>query len=373
MKKMLFELKFTKFLTCLCILLMAIFVLFTKYDAFLYHNQTIGIVLSQKQQNKIKLNDEFNNEDYMITQQLELKILNGNQKNKKIKVINTYYKSGALTQRYKIGQQLFLNKGSSNKISIVGQKRDTLVAFLAWITISLLLILMKIPGVLTLISLSINILLLFIYIKLDLKFVNIDILMLFGSAGILMTFVTLMLALGFNKKMIITFFATLISTFSAIIIAIVVMILTNERGLEFQLMDYVTQLPKPIFLAQSFLAALGAIMDATTDIVATQFEVRKSRPTISKMELFRVGNNIGKSIMGALISVLFLIFMVQTFAISILYLKNGNTWAYTIRFNMILGLTQTVIAGIGIVLSVPIASGLTAYFSEKKEDKRCQH
>ena len=47
--------------------------------------------------------------------------------------------------------------------------------------------------------------------------------------------------------------------------------------------------------------------------------------------------------------------------------RSGNTWGYTIEINMVLGMVQTIIAGIGIVLAVPIASGLAAWFAHNKE------
>lgn len=347
------------------ILLMGIGVFLSRYDAPLYQQKNIAYVEETKQIHKQKITDQFNNVDYAIDQKLRLKILNGNQKGRGIVVINSYYQSGALNQGYHVGQQVFLNHATGKNISIIGQKRDTLVFFMAWITISLLLMLMKLPGLLTLISVIINISLLIIAIKFDLNFTNINVVILFSGVGILMALVTLVLALGWNLKMGITFLATLISSLCAILIANVVMQLTHQKGLEFELMDYITQLPQPIFLAEAFLAALGAIMDAATDIIATQFEIQNVHPEVTKLELFKAGNGVGRSIMGALISVLFLIFISETFAMSLLYLRNGNSWGYTIEINMILGMVQTIIAGIGIVITIPIASGLAAWFAKR--------
>ncbi|CAH0417259.1 YibE/F family protein [Periweissella fabaria] len=347
--------------------IMGLGVFLTRYDAPLYQQHIVGVVESAKQQRQQKTTDQFNNVDYSINQILEIKILNGSRRGEEVKVQNNYFKSGALNQAYRPGQQLFLNHEAGNDISIIGQKRDTLVALMAWITVTLLLVLMQLPGLLTLVSVLINIGLLYIAIKLNLNVTNINVVLLFSGVGVLMAFVTLSLALGWNKKMAITLSATLLSSIIALIIANVVMTLTHQRGLEFELMDYITQLPQPIFLAEAFLAALGAIMDASTDIVATQFEVQEAHPEISRRKLFAAGLGVGRSIMGALTSVLFLIFISETFAMSLLYLRNGNTWGYTIEINMVLGMVQTIIAGIGIVLAVPIASGLAAWFAHNKE------
>lgn len=347
------------------IILMGLGVFLSRYDAPMYHEKNIAVIESTTQIHKQKTTDQFNNIDYAIDQKINLKILNGNQKDKQVTVINSYYQSGALNQKYRVGQQVFLNHASGKNINIFGQKRDTLVFFMAWVTISLLLILMKLPGLLTMISVLINIGLLFMAVKLDLNFANINVIVLFSGVGVLMALVTLTLALGWNKKMLITFLATLISSLGAILIANVVMEVTHQKGLEFELMDYITQLPQPIFLAEAFLAALGAIMDASTDIIATQFEIQAAHPEVTRLALFKAGTGVGKSIMGALTSVLFLIFISETFAMSLLYLRNGNSWGYTIEINMVLGMAQTIIAGIGIVLAVPVASGLAAWLATR--------
>ena len=121
-----------------------------------------------------------------------------------------------------------------------------------------------------------------------------------------------------------------------------------------------TQVPRPLFVAEILLGSLGAVMDESSDIVATLFELKRIDPTVTRLQLFMSGRSIGKSIMGPLVNVLFLIFMADTFTNSLLYLKNGNSWGYTFSMNMSLGMVQSLISGIGIVLAVPVVSFLGA-------------
>lgn len=79
-------------------------------------------------------------------------------------------------------------------------------------------------------------------------------------------------------------------------------------------------------------------MDESSDIVATLFELKRIDPTVTRLQLFMSGRSVGKSIMGPLVNVLFLIFMADTFTNSLLYLKNGNSWGYTFSMNMSLGM-----------------------------------
>ena len=104
----------------------------------------------------------------------------------------------------------------------------------------------------------------------------------------------------------------------------------------------------------------GAVMDESSDIIATLFELKQLEPTVSPRQLFMSGRNVGKSIMGPLINVLFLIFMADTFTSSLLYIKNGNSWGYTFAMNMSLGTVQSLVSGIGIVLAVPLVSAFGA-------------
>ena len=80
----------------------------------------------------------------------------------------------------------------------------------------------------------------------------------------------------------------------------------------------------PLFIAEILLGSLGAVMDESSDIVATLFELKRIDPTVTRLQLFMSGRSVGKSIMGPLVNVLFLIFMADTFTNSLLYLKNGR-------------------------------------------------
>lgn len=358
-------LQWRKRIIWLLVILGGIGVVLTHFDAPLY-SQSVGQVVTVKNNQPVKETDQFNNVDSSTKQTLKIKLLNGAKKDEIVQATNTFTKSGALDQPYKKGQQVFLQHVNTQHATVTGQKRDTVVAFVAWIAMSLLIVLMQLPGLLTLLSVMINTGLLIIAIMLDLDIKNINVVILFSVLGITMATVTLMLALGRNRQMLVTLAASLASVGLALLIALGVLALTHERGMHYELMEYITQLPQPLFLAEALLAALGAVMDEATDIVATQFEVKAANPKITRWQLFVVGRNVGKTIMGALTSVLFLIFISSTLTMSLLYLRNGNSWAYTFQMNMALGLVQTIIAGIGIVLTVPVASWLAAYFGTRK-------
>ncbi|MEY8442300.1 YibE/F family protein [Lactobacillaceae bacterium 24-114] len=334
-------------------------VVFTTNDQRFYH-EPIAKINTVKKVSSTKVEDEFNNVDYQTVQQLTATILNGEHKGEKVSIQNTYSKSQAMDQKYRQGDQVFLTqmKKHDGKLtaSIKGYKRDTVVAFLGWLVVFVLIMSMGRAGFFALISVIINTILFVVAIFLDLRMQGNNIILLFSCLAVIFVFISLMLILGISKKMLATFAATVIGTLLATLIGILVLNMTHNKDVYYESMEYVTQVPRSLFIIEIILGALGAIMDEATDIVATLFELKELDPNVSRGQLFMAGRNIGRSIMGPLVNVLFLIFIADTFTSTLLYLKNGNSWGYTFNMNMSLGMVQSLISGIGIVLTVPVVS-----------------
>ena len=230
----------------------------------------------------------------------------------------------------------------------------------------MLLLMMRRQGSLALLSVIVNTILFMLAIELDLKMQAAHVLLIFGVLALIFTVISLVMILGFTRRMLATLGATVFGTLAAVLISLLVFNLTQERGIYYESMQYVTQVPRPLFLAETLLGSLGAVMDESSDIVATIFELKQLDPAATKRQLFLAGRSVGQSIMGPLVNVLFLIFMADTFTSSLLYLKNGNSWGYTFSMNMCLGTVQSLISGIGIVLAIPIASALAALLLGRK-------
>ncbi len=185
---------------------------------------------------------------------------------------------------------------------------------------------------------------------------------LFAIAALLFTALSLALVIGLNKHFSVTFLAIFLGTTSALIFGCLVMYFTKSKGVHYEALDFANQSPKQLFLSATVIGLFGAVLDAATDIVSTLFEMKRSQPELTKQQLFKSGQVIGRSVMGPLVNVLLLIFCAETFAMSVLYFKTGNSIAYTFEWTMALVIVQALISGIGIVLTVPLASFLSAQF-----------
>ncbi|PIO82296.1 hypothetical protein BSQ39_01320 [Loigolactobacillus backii] len=352
------------------ILIGFLLVIGTHFDQALY--QTPIVQITKVANGKpIKQVDQFKNVDHQTNQILEGKLLNGHYQGKHVKLYNTYTTSGAYDQQYKVGQEVFVTLRKDGTVSLIqGLKRDVTLAFLVWLAVSLLFVIMRTSGMLALLSVCLNMVLFFLAITLNLMLHSSYFLLIFASLAVIFAALTLWLVLGPTRQMLVTFGATLVGTSVALLLSLIVMQLTGEKGIYYESMQYVTQVaPRPLFFAETLLGSLGAVMDESTDIVATLFQLREEQPDISAKTLFNSGRQIGRSIMGPLVNVLFLIFVAETFPMAILFLKNGNTWGYTFSMNMSLGVTQSLISGVGIVLAVPMASFLASLLMTRGKAK----
>ncbi len=318
---------------------------------------------------KVPQTDNFNNHDYRAKQRLQIKILNGKHRGQTVTVKNEYSGSQATDLKYRPGQTVLLHfNGTGQRVkgaTILDLKRDVAITILVVIAVGLL-ILMRRTGIHAIVSVLLNMVLFFIAVEIDVQESGYAVLEIFSVVAVLFSAITLTLVLGWNKKMMVSLLTTLAGTFSAMLIGGLVFSLTGNGELHFETMEYVTQNPEPLFLAETVLGSLGAVMDESTDIIVSLAKLRKENPQISMKQLWISGRNIGKTIMGPLLNVLFMIFMADTFSMMVLYLRNGNSWQYAFEMNMQLGFVQSLISGIGIVLTVPIASWLTGVFFKNK-------
>ncbi|KRN89418.1 YibE/F family protein [Ligilactobacillus ceti] len=336
--------------------------LFGKNDAFLYH-QEIGRVVQEKTRATHETVDEFNNYDEVTEQVLELELLNGDHKGEKITVKNHYSLSGGITQAYHQGQSVFLtlHKNKNHTIyQISHYKRDVYLMMLAWLVVVLLLLTTELQAFRTILSVALNFALFILFIEIDVQWNLTYFFWLFAVSAVLFTALSLALVIGLNRQFIVTFSSVFLGTSLALVIGVIVLKLTQSQGVHYEALNFATQSPIQLFLSATLIGVLGAVMDAATDIVSTVFEVKRATPNLGAKALFQSGQQVGRAVMGPLINVLLLIFFAETFTMAILFFRTGNSMAYTFEWTIALGVVQTLISGIGIMLTIPLASFISA-------------
>ena len=343
------------------------------HDQFLYQ-APVGKITAAKTVSSQVVTDDFQNKDRQITQELTVKILNTNHSGlKSLNFKNTSTLSQTTGQIYRLGQQVILKK-ISGSYQIVTLKRDALIIALLVLFIGFLISFESFrASVFLLLSLLLNLIYFVVVIAFNVEF-NPPVILLFGFLSVIFAASSLLFVLGATKQMLYTFMTTFLTTLLTFSIVLSILKMTGNEGIHFEYLEYVTQNPSEFFFVGTMISVLGAIMDGTGDIVAGLFGLDRQNKlnqiNMTRKDYIKSGISIGQEIIGTLTNVLFMIFMAESLPMTLLLLRNGNSWSYIATVGLNLGLLQTIISAIGIVLAVPITAIFTSFFLTRNHERK---
>lgn len=342
----------------------------TYFATDIYVKHDVAVITDSKIKDTLveRSKDVYDNKDETRKQVLHLKVLSGKHRGQTFKTVNYYYPSQLITQKFRAGQRIFVNIKKRDP-AIQNPKRDWVLMLALTVMMALMIAVSGKSSILLIASMAFSWLLFYLIIMLDIKLNGSNIVLLFGLADVVFSFFSLLIVQGFNKKMLATWFATLLGVFVSFALCYLIMRLTGESEIKYETGDYATQDPRGIFLAQTLLGILGAVMDEATDIISSLYELIQTKKELTAKQLVESGRTMGQEIMGPLINVLVLIFMSEALPLTILYLRDNNSMGSTFGFTLSLGVTQSVISAIGIVLTVVFATGCSLLFLENKNWK----
>lgn len=186
--------------------------------------------------------------------------------------------------------------------------------------------------------------------------------------ALLSTVVTLLLLNGNSIKTYSAIFATILGVLVALLFFLVAAKFTHLDGFStgeaegLILIGQSTGLQiKDVLFVGILISSLGAIMDVGMSIVSALYEVYHHNPSLTTREVFTSGIEIGKDMIGTMSNTLILAFTGSAFITLLVFLS------YQVEMNQLLNsnyLTIEILQGIcgtlGIVITVPIASWITA-------------
>jgi uncharacterized membrane protein len=332
----------------------------------IYHKDEVAVITDKKIDDRLVKTDEdvYQNKDQSRQQILHLQILSGKYQGRKFTVKNSYIASQLQTQKYRAHDRVFvqIKKG---EVALVNPKRDWVLVLALTLTVCLMVAVSGRHSLALILSMLLSWLIFYLVLALNIKLNGSMIVLVFGLADIVFSFVSLLIVQGFNRKMLATWLATILGVFVSFALCYLVMHLTGESEMRYDTGEYATQDPRGIFLAQTLLGILGAVMDEATDILSSLYELIQTKADITAMELIKSGRTMGQEIMGPLINVLVLIFVAGALPEMILYLRDNNSIGSAFGFTLSLGVTQSIISAIGIVLTVVFATGCSLLFLPK--------
>ena len=117
-----------------------------------------------------------------------------------------------------------------------------------------------------------------------------------------------------------------------------------------------------IFIASIFIASSGAVMDVAVDITSAVTELIEKKPDITKLEAVKSGINIGRSIMGTMMTTLLLAYSGGYIGLLMVFMAQGTPIINILNLKYVSSeILHTLIGSFGLVTVAPftaLASGL---------------
>ncbi|MVX62446.1 YibE/F family protein [Clostridium chromiireducens] len=117
-----------------------------------------------------------------------------------------------------------------------------------------------------------------------------------------------------------------------------------------------------IFIASIFIASCGAVMDVAVDITSAVAEVIEKKPDITRLEAIKSGVNVGRSIMGTMMTTLLLAYSGGFIGLLMVFMAQGTPIINILNLKYVSSeILHTLIGSFGLVTVAPftaIASGI---------------
>ena len=125
-----------------------------------------------------------------------------------------------------------------------------------------------------------------------------------------------------------------------------------------------------IFIASIFIASAGAVMDVAVDITSAVAEVVEKKPDITKFEAIKSGINVGRSIMGTMMTTLLLAYSGGYIGLLMVFMAQGTPIINILNLKYVSSeILHTLIGSFGLITVAPftaLASGLLLANSDDK-------
>lgn len=311
-------------------------------------------------------------------QLLKVRLLTGPDQNKIITIDHGSDFTINPEQKVKVGNTVVLAKTSTEgqeSYRIFDVYRTNTLLLLTICFFLLILVINRLRGLGSLLGLFFSLLVITLFIVPQIIAGRDPLLISITGSLIIMT-TTLYLAHGFGSKTTLAILATFISLLLTGILAIVSVKISSLSGLGNDETASLRFGPTANMNFQGFLlggiiiGALGVLDDITTTQVAAVGELWETNKKLSMGELFGKGFNIGREHISSLVNTLILAYAGASLPLFIFLAINPSGYPLWVMLNsefLAEEIIRSLVGSIGLILSVPIATLLAAwYFSRKK-------
>ena len=125
-----------------------------------------------------------------------------------------------------------------------------------------------------------------------------------------------------------------------------------------------------IFIASIFIASSGAVMDVAVDITSAVAEVIEKKPNITKIEAIKSGINVGRSIMGTMMTTLLLAYSGGYIGLLMVFMAQGTPIINILNLKYVSSeILHTLIGSFGLVTVAPFTALASGFLLAGKDEK----
>ena len=307
-------------------------------------------------------------------QDLRLRALSGRLKGQEVVYYGVSDIEVANANIYQIGDKVFVD----SYVDETGQTVYYVVDFvrsgpLIWLTIIFVLIVLligRIKGLRALLGLLISF---FIIIKLMLPPIlaggNPLVISLVG--GVIILTCIIYLSEGFRRKSHIAILSVLLSLAVTAILSVIFTTLTRLSGMAQEESSFLIGATatainfRGLLLAGFIIGTIGVLDDIIIGQIEAVEQIKEINPALPAKKVFHSAYKVGNAHLGAIINTLFLTYVSTSLPLLLLFIINADQASPARLFNMEIISTEivrTLVGSIGVILSMPIATGLASFW-----------
>lgn len=189
------------------------------------------------------------------------------------------------------------------------------------------------------------------------------------------TVVTMTILGGIQKKSLCAIAGTVMGIVFAMAFGLLAQSMTRVSGLRTEEAEPLLQLLntgtpigiRGLLVAGVIICSLGASMDTTMGISSSMTEIHTANPSLSFMELFRSGMNVGRDMVGTMTTTLVLAVLGGSFVQILYFYTLGLSYNYltsTPYFSV--EIISAVASSVGVILSIPLTALVSAFALSRK-------
>ena len=125
-----------------------------------------------------------------------------------------------------------------------------------------------------------------------------------------------------------------------------------------------------IFIASIFIASSGAVMDVAVDITSAVAEVVEKKPDITRIEAIKSGINVGRSIMGTMMTTLLLAYSGGYIGLLMVFMAQGTPIINILNLKYVSSeILHTLIGSFGLITVAPFTAIASGILLARNEDE----